>query len=175
PAPALQPAATRRAGSILLADLSCFCGARDVHVVVSPDVCCRSRCCLTAVAGGAAESQRAFQDHGRRPAGGEASGGDLLGGGAEESEGGVSEPGGGERAVEVAGVLASLDDLFEPGGAGVVGVVAAGRVPGGGGPRRGWRRCGAGRRTGGDSPAGRYQACQRSGQRYLSGNKCDKP
>jgi hypothetical protein len=57
----------------------------------------------------------------------------LLGGGLEEGEDGGGEPGGGECAGEVTGALASLDDLFEPGGAGVVLVVAAGRVPGEGG------------------------------------------
>ena len=57
----------------------------------------------------------------------------MFGGGANEPDDGDGEPGVGERAVEVAGTLASPDDPLEPGGAGVVGVVAAGRVPGEGG------------------------------------------
>ncbi|HEY1917454.1 MAG TPA: hypothetical protein VGH27_17950 [Streptosporangiaceae bacterium] len=35
---------------------------------------------------------------------------------AGESRDGVGEPGGGERAVEVTGLLATLDDLLELGG-----------------------------------------------------------
>lgn len=51
-----------------------------------------------------------------------------------ESEDGGGEPGGGERAVEVARVLASPDDPFEPGGGGVVDGVTLGlRDPGEGG------------------------------------------
>ena len=62
------------------------------------------------------------------------SGGDLFGGGANEPDDGDGEPGGGERAVEVAGALASPNDLFEPGGAGLVGGGVAGlRAPGEGG------------------------------------------
>src|SRR5580692_7968930 len=72
----------------------------------------------------AAEPQRAVQEQGCRLAGGEASRGDLFGSGAEEAD-----DGGGERAVEVADELAAPDDLLEPGGAGLVGVVAAWRVP----------------------------------------------
>ena len=70
----------------------------------------------------------------------------MFGGGANEPDDGGGEPDGGERAVEVAGALASPDDLFELGGAGVVGVVAAGRVLGEGGAEQvgvaatfGWR------------------------------------
>src|SRR3984885_16236722 len=77
----------------------------------------------------AAEPQRAVQEQGWRLAGGEASRGDLFGSGAEEADDGGGEPGGGERAVEVADELAAPDDLLEPGGAGLVGVVAAWRVP----------------------------------------------
>jgi hypothetical protein len=51
----------------------------------------------------------------------------LFGGGAEESDDGLGEPGGGEGAVEVAGVLASADELFETGDAGVARIVGAGR------------------------------------------------
>jgi len=47
----------------------------------------------------------------------------------DEAEDGGGKPGGGKRAVEVAGALASPDDLFEPGGAGVVGGVVL-RDPG---------------------------------------------
>ncbi|MGH3166057.1 MAG: hypothetical protein ACRDN0_09205 [Trebonia sp.] len=54
-----------------------------------------------------------------------AASGDLLGGGADETEDG--DPGGEKRAVEVAGVLASPDELFELSGGGVVGGVALGR------------------------------------------------
>jgi hypothetical protein len=50
----------------------------------------------------------------------------LLGGGLGESEDGGGEPGRGEYAVEVAGALASPEDLLEPGGAGA-GEGAAGR------------------------------------------------
>src|ERR1700722_4827255 len=86
-------------------------------------------------ADGAAQSQRAVQGQGGRPAGGGASGGHLLGGGANEPEYGDGKPRGGERAVEVAGELASPDNPLELGGTGVVGVVAAGRVPGEGGAK----------------------------------------
>ena len=89
---------------------------------------------LIAGAGGAAQSQRAVQGQGGRLAGGEASGGGLFGGGADAPDDGNGEPGGGERAVEVADALASPDDLFEPGGAGLVGGRVAGlRAPGKGG------------------------------------------
>jgi ABC-2 type transport system ATP-binding protein len=62
----------------------------------------------------------------------------LLGGGPQEPDDGDGEPRGGERAVEFACALASPDDLLEPGGAGVVGVVAAGWVPGEGGAEQEW-------------------------------------
>jgi hypothetical protein len=50
----------------------------------------------------------------------------LFGGGANEPDDGDGEPGGGERAVEVTGALASPDDLFKPGGGGLVGGGVAG-------------------------------------------------
>src|SRR5260370_2009421 len=107
---------------------------RAVSLVVSPKVCCWSRSCGTAGVGGAAESQRAVQEHRGRLTGGEAAGGDFFCGGAEEADDGGGQPGGGECAVEVAGPLASPDDLFEPGGAGVVRILAAGHGdPGQGG------------------------------------------
>jgi len=72
------------------------------------------------LATGAADSQCALQDHRRRVAGGKAAGGELFGGAAYEPDDGDGEPGRWERAVKVAGVLASSDDLFEPGDAGEV-------------------------------------------------------
>ncbi len=92
-----------------------FCGARHVSVVVSPKVCSWSRSCLTAGVGGTAQSQHALPEHGRRLTGSEMSGGDLIGGGVADFEDGVGQPCGGERVVEVAGLLAALDELLEPG------------------------------------------------------------
>jgi pimeloyl-ACP methyl ester carboxylesterase len=51
----------------------------------------------------------------------------LFGGGVGEPEDGGSEPVGGERAVEVAGALAALDEPFEQGGCSLVNRVAFGR------------------------------------------------
>src|SRR5580692_10994539 len=86
----------------------------------------RNRRWLNGRGRGAAQSLRAVQGQGGRLAGGEAAGGDLFGGGANEPDDGDGEPAGGERAVEVAGALASPDDLLELGGAGLVGGGVAG-------------------------------------------------
>src|SRR5580700_10638480 len=59
-------------------------GGYRATAVTSDHHCSRS--CLTAGAGGAAELQSAVQGQGGRLAGGEASGGDLFGGGANEPD-----------------------------------------------------------------------------------------
>jgi hypothetical protein len=73
---------------------------------------------------GAAESQRARPERGRRLARGETPDRDLFGGRVAQSENGDSEPGRWQCAIEFTSVLAASDHLLEPGGDGVMGIVS---------------------------------------------------